>query len=84
MATFHSLIATAIVNGLNPAKYLRALFDQYAVLLERSCPIKGPTLEDCRALLPQYIDRDLLDADLPETPFLLEHQIETLPERIAA
>jgi transposase len=71
LATLHSLVATAIVNGLDPGKYLRALFDQFAELLERSHPIHGPTPEQCRSLLPQYIDRTFLQAPLPEDELLL-------------
>jgi transposase len=71
MGTFHSLVATATLNGLDPATYLRALFDQLAILLETADPIHGPTPEQCRALLPQYIDRKLLEAEVLESRYLL-------------
>lgn len=57
MAAFHSLTATATLNGLDPARYLRALFDRLPYA-------RSP--EDHRALLPQYIDRELLAVELPE------------------
>jgi transposase len=67
LAALYSLVATARANGLDPARYLRALFDQFSVVLQHSHPIKGPSPAECRALLPQYIDRQLLDAELPES-----------------
>ncbi len=53
MAAFHSLIATAKLNGLDPSAYLRALFDRLPYAASQ---------EDYRALLPQYIERGLLVA----------------------
>ncbi|MHB2018425.1 MAG: IS66 family transposase [Candidatus Xenobia bacterium] len=84
MATFHSLIATAVVNGLDPCKYMRTLFDQFALLLETSHPIEGPTPEQCRALLPQYMDKRLLDAELPESQFTLAALIRVAEQDAAA
>jgi transposase len=57
LATFHSLIETAKANGVEPERYLRALF-------ERLPAATSP--EDFRALLPQYIDRELLKSEPSE------------------
>jgi transposase len=61
MAAFHSLIESAKINGLDPARYLRALFDKLPY---------ATAADDYRALLPQYIDRGLLAPDLPESTIL--------------
>jgi transposase len=50
-ATFYSLIETAKANGLEPFWYLNALFERLP---------HAESEEDYRALLPQYIDRSLL------------------------
>jgi transposase len=47
-AALYSIIETAKANGLEPYWYLR-------YLLERLPTAK--TVEDCKALLPQYVDR---------------------------
>jgi hypothetical protein len=50
-ATFFSLIATAKANGIDPAKYFPVLFERLPY---------ANTIDDHKALLPQYIDRSLL------------------------
>jgi transposase len=50
-ATFFSLIATAKANGIDPAKYFPVLFDRLPC---------AKTIDDLKALLPQYIDRSLI------------------------
>lgn len=53
-ATFFSLIETAKANELEPFAYLRCLFEQLPLVKDQN---------DYRALLPQYIDPDLFNAD---------------------
>jgi transposase len=48
-----SLIETAKANGLEPYSYLRCLFEQLPLVKDQ---------DGCRGLLPQYIDRDLINA----------------------
>jgi len=50
-ATFFSLIATAKANGIDPAKYFPVLFERLPY---------AKTIDEHKALLPQYIDRSLL------------------------
>ena len=50
-ATFFSLIETAKANGLEPYAYLRCLFEQLPIVKDQ---------DGYRALLPQFIDRDLI------------------------
>ncbi|MDM8539049.1 IS66 family transposase [Desulfobacterales bacterium HSG17] len=52
-ATFFSLIETAKANGLEPYAYFRCLFEEI---------ITANSEEDYRRLLPQYIDRGLMNA----------------------
>ncbi len=49
-STFFSLSATARANGIDPAKYFPALFEQLPY---------AKTIDDLKSLLPQYIDRSL-------------------------
>lgn len=51
-AAFFSLIETAKANGLEPYAYLRCLFERLPLVKDQA---------DYRALLPQYIDRDLMN-----------------------
>jgi transposase len=51
-ATFFSLIETAKANGLEPYAYLRCLFGQLPFVKDQA---------GYRALLPQYIDPDLIN-----------------------
>jgi transposase len=48
-----SLIETAKANGLEPYSYLRCLFEQLPLVKDQ---------DGYRGLLPQYIDRDLINA----------------------
>jgi transposase len=50
-ATFFSLIETAKANGVEPYSYLPCLFAQLPLVKDQS---------EYRALLPQYMDPDLL------------------------
>lgn len=50
-AAFFSLIATAKANGIDPAKYLRTIFERLPYAKSHG---------DYKSLLPQYIDRSLL------------------------
>ena len=50
-ATIYSLIETAKANDLEPYRYLRYLFERLPM---------AETEADYRALLPQYVDRDLI------------------------
>lgn len=50
-ATIYSLIETAKANELEPYRYLRYLFERLPMAV---------TEEDYRALLPQYVERDLI------------------------
>jgi len=50
-ATFFSLIETAKANGLEPYAYLRCLFEQLPIVKDQA---------GYRALLPHYIDRNLI------------------------
>jgi hypothetical protein len=50
-ATFFSLSATARANGIDPAKYFPVLFERLPY---------AKSIEEHKALLPQYIDRSLL------------------------
>ncbi len=52
-ATFFSLIETAKANGLEPYSYLRCLFEQLPLVKDQ---------DGYRGLLPQYIDRDLINS----------------------
>jgi transposase len=52
-AAFFSLIETAKANGLEPYSYLRCLFEQLPLVKNQ---------DGYRGLLPQTIDRDLLNA----------------------
>ncbi len=52
-AAFFSLIETAKANGLEPYSYLRCLFEQLPFVKDQ---------DGYRGLLPQYIDRDLINA----------------------
>jgi transposase len=52
-AVFFSLIETAKANGLEPYSYLRCLFEQLPLVKDQ---------DGYRGLLPQTIDRDLLNA----------------------
>jgi transposase len=54
-AVFFSLIETAKANGLEPYSYLRCLFEQLPLVKDQ---------DGYRGLLPQNIDRDLLNAAL--------------------
>jgi len=54
-ATLYSIIETAKANGLDPYWYLRALFDRLPL---------AKTHDQLRALLPQHIDRMLIDSAL--------------------
>jgi transposase len=59
-ATFYSLIETAKANSLEPASYLKYIF------------LKLPyakTIDDHKALLPQYLDRDVMAAVLESAVF---------------
>jgi transposase len=53
-AGLYSLIETAKANGIEPYRYLRALFHRLPL---------ATTREEQRALLPQHIDRRLLTGD---------------------
>jgi len=57
LATFHSLIETAKANGIDPERYLRALFERLPF---------ATSPEEYRALLPQYIDPELLAGAFPD------------------
>jgi hypothetical protein len=48
-----SLIETAKANGLEPYSYLRCLFEQLQLVKDQ---------DGYRGLLPQYIDRDLINS----------------------
>lgn len=50
-AALYSIIETAKANGLEPYWYLRYLFERLPA---------AQTAEDCKALLPQYVDRNLI------------------------
>lgn len=50
-ALYYTLTRNAIVNGLDPNKYLKYLFENLPY---------ATTLEDYKKLLPQYVDRDKL------------------------
>ena len=52
-ATFFSLIETAKANGLEPYSYLRCLFEQLPLVKDQ---------DGYRGLLPQYIDRNLINS----------------------
>jgi transposase len=52
-AAFFSLIETAKANGLEPYSYLRCLFEQLPLVKDQ---------DGYRNLLPQHIDRDLINA----------------------
>ena len=54
--TLYSLIETAKVNGLEPYRYLKYLFTKLP---------GAQSLEQCRKLIPQYLDRDELDRFSP-------------------
>lgn len=51
LAAFYSLIETAKANSVDPERYLRALFDRLPF---------ATSPEEYRALLPQYIDPELM------------------------
>ena len=50
-ATIYSLIETARANDLEPYRYLRYLFERLPM---------AEVEADYKALLPQYVDRDLI------------------------
>lgn len=52
-ATLYSIIETAKANGLDPYWYLRVLFDKLPLV---------ETRDQMRTLLPQHIDRELINA----------------------
>lgn len=55
-ATFFSLIETAKANAVEPYSYLRCLFEQLPLVKDQG---------QYRRLLPQYIDRDLINRSQP-------------------
>jgi transposase len=56
-AALYSIIETAKANGLDPYWYLRALFNRLPL---------AETSDEMRALLPQYIDRELISSALQQ------------------